>query len=274
MYVVKNLLGLDGLDGMVIWGILAFLLVVCAPLIFSYVMTGLSFISELISIIFYQFARPFIAIYERNLKSNYKINKTLTYKIKKEKRVFKQKNEDGSTNHPLDDEVVQKYKKLNENYPEIGSKEYKNARKLDMTYFLSEKYPYDYVVMGDRAQIEEARKGSRLTQEEEYLIWLGYGYDGKPFAEPWGLEEEFLNDYIYAQKQGDFLEWFPKDRKYDAYIAAGYEPPKDHYDGINKDQINTVEDRLKRYGRQVKRLDKTILKRYKNEETNVLSFNK
>lgn len=263
-------------DGMIVWIFTSFTLIVAFPLIIKYTMYFLVFATHLIGTAIYRILR----LFKKSEYSKKTIDKNVVYNIKKKPRVFKMRDEKGVIRHPLDDEVVQMYFERNTNYPDIDSPSYENAINLNMDYFLSSDYPYDYIVLGDRAQIEEARKGSRLTDREEGLIFLGYGYDGRPFGEPWGIEEECLNDFIYAKEQGDLLEWFDTpdtvEYKYKAYLGAGYQPPMDYYFGINHNVVDDALDMLADYGEAVPSLDKKIFNQFKEhsvKETNqVLSF--
>lgn len=150
-----------------------------------------------------------------------------------EDRHFDMWDRNGNLVYPTDDEVLGKYINANNNYPEIGSQRYHKARKLDIPYFFSKKYEFDYIVLGDRAQLEEARKGSSLTGIEENLIVLGYGYDGKPFGYHWGIAKRCLNDYLFAEEHGELLTWGVEHGYYEKYVLDGYQPPYKHDPNIN-----------------------------------------
>lgn len=164
-----------------------------------------------------------------------------------EDRTFDMWDKNGNLVYPTDDELLGKYISANNNYPSIGSQRYKKARKLDIPYFFSKQYDFDYIVLGDRAQIEETRKGGSLTTIEEDLIVLGYGYDGKPFGYSWGIAERCLNDYLFAEKHGEFLTWGIESGYYEKYVLEGYTPPYQYDSNINNSIQALAYRHLKKY---------------------------
>lgn len=158
----------------------------------------------------------------------------------------------------------EKYEKLNEEYPRPQTKRWRMAKRLNMEYFTSSRYPFDYIVMGDRARIEEARKGMPLSKEEEKWIMLGYGFDGKPFGDPWGIAEECLEGYEYALKRGDLHVWMCDLDEYVDSLRKGYSP-LDVTQVTNRHRVEQAERSLERLGnRQNKRLNKEILEAYES----------
>lgn len=153
----------------------------------------------------------------------------------------------------------EKYEKLNQEYPRPQTKRWRKANRLKMDYFTSSRYPYDYIVMGDRAQIEEARKGMPLSKEEEKWIMLGYGFDGKPFGAPWGIEEECFNGYEYAINRGDLHVWICGLDEYVDSLRKGYSP-LDVTQVTNMHRVEQAERSLGRIGnRQNQRLTREVI---------------
>lgn len=165
----------------------------------------------------------------------------------REDRTFSIWDKDGNIVFPDEDERLAKYLNGNTRYPEIDSIRYKKASKLDIEYFLSDKYPFDYIVLGDRAQIEEFRKGKPLNFLEEYLVTLGYGYDGRPFGEAWGIEDRCFNDYKFAEQHGEFLSWSVSANVYETHIKNGYTPPYTYNEDVNRDIRHIAYRNTKKY---------------------------
>lgn len=253
---------------MLFWWAVSFLLVVTFPFVIRYGMTISAFVSFVVGGITYWIGDKFYRVFSSVFRLNnpLKIERGLEYNIVKKERVFHIRDEKGIIRHPSEDEVVQMYFERNTNYPEVDTPSFKHAKNLNMSYFIGKDYPYDYIVLGDRAQIEEARKGELLTEREEALVFLGYGYDERPFGEPWGLEEEFLNDYLYAIEQGDLLDWRDETDNYKAYIGAGYEPPKDYYSGVNIDLAYNARSITTDYGEFVFQLNREVFRRLKRQD--------
>ena len=167
----------------------------------------------------------------------------INYNIVRKPRVFEIFDDKGELRMPGEDELIKMYMNLNANYPEIGSEHHSRAEKLDIDFFVNSKYPYDYIVLGDRAAIEEARKGSFLNPYEEAFITLGYGYDGRPFGEPWGIEKECFDGYKYAERNGDFLHWYDIRRYYEIYVKEGHDTPTEYNAQANRDLRELAERR-------------------------------
>lgn len=161
--------------------------------------------------------------------------KDVNYKFNKEPEAFKLWDKEGKLRHPKYDPIISKHRKGNENYPGIKSKRDKKAAKLDMNYFTGRTYRYEYIVIGDRLNIETARKGAPLTIFEDSLVKLGYGYDGRPFGEPWGIDEACYKGYRYADQSGHFIYWNAGDERYKKYIQDGNTPPRDIDNSANRD---------------------------------------
>ena len=206
-----------------------------------------------------------------------KIQPGLTHNIQRSKRKYIFESSNGELISPFYDETIRKYNLLNSRYPEMNEEAYKRAKDLDMAYFVSDKYPLDYIVIGHRAALETARKGSLLTEEEEALVWLGYGYDGRPFGEPWGLEDEMLDDYLFAESEGDFLTWLLDTKSFDRYLKAGYEAPRDPHETVNRDNRVSAERRLRSFGNNTKRITQerfeTLKQKDNKKDTNVRQIN-
>lgn len=263
MRFVQEILGVRELDGLVLWFIIATTLVIFIGPIYALITSGLDIVTDAIGTILYKLLRPLLIAKDKSTPKK-KISKNITYGIQKEKRDNSFRKKDGKINMPEKNPLLIKYRYANTHYPEFGTDAQINAKKLNMKYFTSKNYPYDYIPMGHRAAIEESRKGERLTGKEECLVFLGYGYDGRPFGEPWGLEKEFLNDYLYAQREGDFLEWTEDIGAYVNFVGSGYTPMKDHHKGINKDTVLSAELKLMEYGENIKRLSGEQLQYFNN----------
>lgn len=193
------------------------------------------------------------------------IQSNVTYKIKRKKRPALCDKPYDKKRFPWNDPVLKRYYEANSTYPSVNSRRFKEGEKLNLNYFTSSSYPFDYIVMGDRLLIEETRKGDVLSQEEECWILLGFGYDGKPFGEPWGIEEECLSGFEYAQNEGDLLQWGEKSM-YDEFISKGY-THKDHVRPVNYDRVEMAERKLREdlQNTQYERLTAEWLEAYRAE---------
>lgn len=169
----------------------------------------------------------------------------VNYNSKRSNRNYTLRNSQGHINSPDSFSERIRHYRANRDHPPFDSERYKQAIRLNLDYFMSRKYPFDYIVMSDRFVIEETRKGSFLTPDEQELIYLGYGYDGEPFGKPWGIEEECMKDYQYAINNHDFINHIANDTmRYSAFIDAGYDM-FDILENINEDSLAQVENRRK-----------------------------
>lgn len=181
------------------------------------------------------------------------------YNIVRKNRSFEIWDNNGNLRLPSEDKLIRMYSDLNSNYPDIDSQHYKEAQDLNIEFFTSSNYPYDYIVLGDRAALEESRKGSYLNPYEEFFITLGYGYDGRPFGEPWDISKECFDGYKYGESQGDFLYWYNNRNYYEKYIQDGHSTPYEHHPSVNRDLRELAERkssnaRKLKYGRITKQI--------------------
>lgn len=230
------------------WNAFIFILMFASPFFFFVMITvavqfGGPWLYTILATTFEIVTYPVSLLFDKTADKKPIDPSSVSYNIQQTERPSIDNHATDKRRFPWNDAVMQKYYQANSTYPEINSRRYREARRLNLDYFTNAKYPFDYIVMGDRLVIEETRKGNALSMEEEYWVMLGYGYDGKPFGEPWGIADECFNGYQYAQSEGDFLEWGDK-TLYDEFVAKGY-THKDHLRPVNYDRVAMAERALR-----------------------------